>query len=588
MTKEELHNIVVEIASNHTEYKTTPRELMSAFNAHRRTSGNVGRMDAYLKEHNVCAVPSYHTGWMNKEIVLKEIQAREPEEEKSSATERYMPTWNELKMKGLVVVKMGIPVVQNDLVQSIIDYLSEIGVIRDENGISINKDELGISEPAYAQLCSDLNLMPWKKHEVPSLHSKVNAFINGLAKKVKKDSKSNNSSNDENHLLSCFQIKHYKNIEDLTLEGLKRINLLVGANSAGKSNLLEAISLYTNNWSLGSLLQILGNRKEKTDDFTQTSLNKSIDNLLGNFAPILPYRDANFLMNKENNAIVLGSGKHFVQLALMNAYYRRDDDTEANRLYQLSPYAKRITKISSNSEVVLAVTKQNDDNDTASIIKQGVSTKTINIFQFTKNGLDYTNYSKRENTRHCILINCKSLSTELAQQLWTALSLTDKEDEILSALQMIDGQIEGFNFIHIEGRIVPIVKVKRTINGSDRFFRMPISEFGDGMVHVLNIIIALLSCQNGTILLDEVESGLHYTTQRKLWKMIYALAEKYDVQVFATTHSNDCIESFAKSGITNLSGIMIRLSSKSGVVAPVYYNDVKEIIFGLQYNIEGR
>jgi len=50
---------------------------------------------------------------------------------------------------------------------------------------------------------------------------------------------------------------------------------------------------------------------------------------------------------------------------------------------------------------------------------------------------------------------------------------------------------------------------------------------------------------NGILLVDEIDTGLHHTVMKAMWKFLYDAAEKYDVQVFATTHSRDCYQSLA-------------------------------------------
>ena len=50
---------------------------------------------------------------------------------------------------------------------------------------------------------------------------------------------------------------------------------------------------------------------------------------------------------------------------------------------------------------------------------------------------------------------------------------------------------------------------------------------------------------NGILLVDEIDTGLHHTVMKDMWKFLYDAAEQYDVQVFATTHSRDCYQSLA-------------------------------------------
>ena len=49
------------------------------------------------------------------------------------------------------------------------------------------------------------------------------------------------------------------------------------------------------------------------------------------------------------------------------------------------------------------------------------------------------------------------------------------------------------------------------------------------------------------LLVDEIESGIHYTAHSTIWSSLFRLARDNDVQVFATTHSHDCLRGFAEA-----------------------------------------
>ena len=68
---------------------------------------------------------------------------------------------------------------------------------------------------------------------------------------------------------------------------------------------------------------------------------------------------------------------------------------------------------------------------------------------------------------------------------------------------------------------------------------VPLTVCGEGMVRMFSIILELISSRNGVLLIDEIDNGLHYTVMSKLWKLLGALVEKHDVQIFATTHNDD-------------------------------------------------
>ncbi|MGZ3336511.1 MAG: AAA family ATPase, partial [Isosphaeraceae bacterium] len=72
---------------------------------------------------------------------------------------------------------------------------------------------------------------------------------------------------------------------------------------------------------------------------------------------------------------------------------------------------------------------------------------------------------------------------------------------------------------------------------------VPLTVSGEGMVRMFSIILELISSRNGVFLIDEIDNGLHHTAMPKLWKLLGALVEKHDVQIFATTHNDDMMRS---------------------------------------------
>ena len=70
---------------------------------------------------------------------------------------------------------------------------------------------------------------------------------------------------------------------------------------------------------------------------------------------------------------------------------------------------------------------------------------------------------------------------------------------------------------------------------------VPAQLLGEGMSRILNLALAISVVPNGIVLVDEFENGLHYTVMEKVWRAVAAFARSYDVQLFATTHSRECV-----------------------------------------------
>jgi AAA15 family ATPase/GTPase len=43
------------------------------------------------------------------------------------------------------------------------------------------------------------------------------------------------------------------------------------------------------------------------------------------------------------------------------------------------------------------------------------------------------------------------------------------------------------------------------------------------------------------LLIDEIENGLHHSVLSTIWQGLFHAAEEMDVQIFATTHSWECV-----------------------------------------------
>lgn len=75
--------------------------------------------------------------------------------------------------------------------------------------------------------------------------------------------------------------------------------------------------------------------------------------------------------------------------------------------------------------------------------------------------------------------------------------------------------------------------------------RIPVGSMGDGIWRLLGITLAMVQARGGVLLVDEIDTGLHYSVLVDMWRLVLETARSLDVQVFATTHSRDCYEALA-------------------------------------------
>ncbi|WP_457562087.1 AAA family ATPase [Caminibacter pacificus] len=142
-------------------------------------------------------------------------------------------------------------------------------------------------------------------------------------------------------------------------------------------------------------------------------------------------------------------------------------------------------------------------------------------------------------TKHYVFIVDAGGSIIKLKELYKYVQANEDEEFIDENIRLFDKNIEKFKIINDE----PSVKIK---NLNDY---IPISELGEGLKRFIFILLAFYKVKdkkNSLVLIDEIENGIWYKNYELVWKNIIYLSKKFDVQVFATTHSKELIESFVK------------------------------------------
>ena len=94
------------------------------------------------------------------------------------------------------------------------------------------------------------------------------------------------------------------------------------------------------------------------------------------------------------------------------------------------------------------------------------------------------------------------------------------------------------------------------------------------MVRLAELAVNITNAPGGFVLVDEIENGFHHSVMSKVWKAIALAAKQSNTQVFATTHSWECIkaahEAFASEETYDFR--LHRLGWLKGEVKAVTYN----------------
>ena len=104
---------------------------------------------------------------------------------------------------------------------------------------------------------------------------------------------------------------------------------------------------------------------------------------------------------------------------------------------------------------------------------------------------------------------------------------------------------------------------------------VPLESLGDGAARIFGIALAISNSQDGFLVIDEAENGIHYTIQADFWKTVMQSAYANNVQVLATTHSWDCIVGFAQAAVQlqEVDGIVFRIDRIDDWMRAVEYDE---------------
>ena len=334
-------------------------------------------------------------------------------------------------------------------------------------------------------------------------------------------------------MLDSFQISNFRLFHLLKVERLNRVNLITGMNNSGKSTFLEAIELYASNASPVVLLDLVESRQETWFSEAQPRS----QNFTGNSVRHLFYGHKFPQIGEQG--IFLGEIFSNMRLHIGVAAYQiyENDEEGTTRRIRVSNFQSDIVDEElSNIEVFL-------------IAEEGE--KIRRLFRLDRDMRDIRHnfrmiHGRQEPEFRSIwqIVSTENMPSRKLATLWDLTSLTNLKSEVISALRLIENRVSDIAFVEDISQIssnknrIPLVK----LSGIDE--PLPLKSMGDGMTRLFHIIVALVNAQNGFLLIDEFENSLHWSVQPKVWNIIFQLSEKLNVQVFATTHSRDCIRGF--------------------------------------------
>ncbi len=311
--------------------------------------------------------------------------------------------------------------------------------------------------------------------------------------------------------INSFSIGQYRGIKSLVINNLRNINLVVGDNNSGKTSLLEAIYLLRAPFHFDNVVRA-SRLRNATSAYSPTPY-ESFINL--------------FPKDIENRNIYVQADGDFGYISLEldgdeSVTIIESDDLKAYP--QSVRYIKEKTLLGSEIPAFYGImrTSVNSKRRETPIRFTGIS-RTIIYNSLRSGGINVVYLSPishiTENTFKSIIKN------------------DDYKEICIELIRLFDPDIEDLIYMpnDLTGRAIEYVKNR--ILGT-----VPLSTYGDGIKKVISLANGIVEAAGGILLIDEIDTSIHYRYYSDIFNFLIKASMKFDVQVFITTHSGEAID----------------------------------------------
>ena len=308
-------------------------------------------------------------------------------------------------------------------------------------------------------------------------------------------------------MVKKISIENFKGFDDLTVDGLERICLFSGKNNIGKSSLLEALFLFM-------------------DHLANDSFSK-INNFRGGYpGDVNSYWEAVFYNLDLNRIIKICVTDDSTENMLT---YRKDENYLPRSAEGIPDSILAQFRTAAKESYSLLFNYDSPDyHEAGHFFSSGEG-----VLRQVETSLPGNEIRMLKPTR---FINGK-----LARTIDTVidgigeLELSGRKGIIIDILREMDPTIE--DIVTISRQNISQLHIK--VNGR----WLPLQYAGDGVVKLLNVCMAIIERKDGLLLIDELETGFHYSMYGKLWRIIDRISRESNCQIIATTHSYELIAS---------------------------------------------
>lgn len=339
-------------------------------------------------------------------------------------------------------------------------------------------------------------------------------------------------------MLQNLRVHNFRCFKNFTLEKIAKINIIAAKNNVGKTTLLESIFLllaYNN-----------------PDLLIKANMLRGV--LLTSFSPDTTWEHFFYSKNVDDSLVISSKkdGKNItVTFEKDETFSLKETTIPAKEEFRPMPdgYPLKIT------------------------FSYGEKTQSCHITPL-QNGITTSWHSSPKNDLPIVqYVGPSSVQDQNLIRDFGKLEKSGKKESLIKIFQKLDNELEDISTIMEE---IPRLYAKKSSG-----LVLPFSVMGNGLCKLMRILVAMLEFPNSILLVDEIETGFHHNFLLTLWEIIEGISIENNIQIFATTHSLECIQAASKA-IKNKSDIMyVRLGKNTHGIQPYIFTGTE-----LEYSFE--
>ena len=312
-------------------------------------------------------------------------------------------------------------------------------------------------------------------------------------------------------MLTRLTIKNFRAFRELEANDLGAINLFTGLNNAGKTSLLEGVFLLSG-----------GGRPDLA---VNPNVVRGFGGSEGLGAPVGLWKELFFNLDVDQRIEIAATHRSLGELTL------KVEAGLPGPVATITP--ANGTEVGHSPNAAAAATNVSEERALSLSFQKGADDPQQGYIRLSGSGFEVTRPSAGAPFASTIRSSRGGNAQEDAVLLGR-LRRQKRSEILLEALRVVEPRLQS-----VEDSTATEVPMIWGDVGLPELVPLPV--MGEGMARLARIVLGVSAAKSGVLLIDEIENGLHHSVLANVWRVLEKAALQFGTQVFATTHSLECV-----------------------------------------------